>query len=43
MTNRQASKSHQVALDLDDRGEVNYAKLGTALSKVPELEAKDEA
>jgi len=33
MTNCQASKSHQVALDLDDRVQVNYPKLGAALKK----------
>jgi len=43
MTNRQASKSHQVALDLDDRVKVNYAKLGATLKKILALEAKDEA
>ena len=34
--------TRQVPLDLDDGVKVNYAKLGTALKKIPGLDAKDE-
>lgn len=32
----------KIAIDLDDGVKVNYVKFGTALKKIPGLEAKEE-
>jgi hypothetical protein len=34
--------SQQIAIDLDDGVKANYPKFGTALKKIPGLEASDE-